>query len=250
MKKLSLLFINLFMACVLVVSAPVRASGIPVVDVVGNIQAVLQLVENVSQTIGQTTQIGNQVTQLQQQLTQIQNQYKSLQNLGTYNFQDYSNILSQLDVVAKRTGALAFATSNLTGEYGNYKDLQHYQGITDYSAAYDVANDRWATNGSETTKSSAAVLQQQHTSLTSDAVTLANLQNSSKGVSGEVQAVQAGNQLASFTAGQLMQVRQLMMSQQQYQLQERAQKAEEHAMSEALRKKMTTVSTKTPGGNF
>lgn len=236
MKKLMLVFI-------LVLSPGVKASGIPVVDIVGNIRGTLQLVEDLAQTIGQTTQIANQVSQLTNQLTQIQNQYNSLKNLGSYSFQDYKNILAQLDSVAQRTGALAFATSNLASEYDNYKDYKHYQGITDYSAAYDAANDRWAINSSETTKSSAGVLQQQHQSLTTDANTLANLQNASKGVSGEVQAQQAGNQLASFSAGQLMQMRQLMMNQQQYQLQERAQKAEKKALEQAQWKKTTDQTT-------
>lgn len=226
------------------------ASGIPTVDIVGNIQRVLQYVEDVAQTAGQAEQIANEVQSLYNQTQQIENQLKQLKNLNSYNWQDYLNIINQLDTIAKKADALAFSTANLDGEYAKYRDQAYYEANAEYYKKQQEAQSRWAANASGTTKSSAAVLSAQHADLKADGTRLNTLQAASSGVEGEVQAMQAGNQLAAFTSKQLMQVRNLMMNQQQMMIQERAQKAEREALQAAASRKAREIPTDTNSNGF
>lgn len=234
---------------IIMVSVNASASGIPTVDIVGNIQRILQYVEDAAQTAGQAEQIANEIESLYNQTQQIENQIKTLKNLSSYNWQDYINIINQLETVALKADALAFSTANLDGEYEKYRDLAYYKANTDYSAMYEAAQTRWTANANGTTKSSAAVLSAQYDDLKDDGARLNELQGASQSVEGEVQAMQAGNQLAAFTSKQLMQVRNLLMNQQQVMIQERAQQAEREALQAASTKKgLGEVTPSTSGG--
>ena len=224
-------------------SINVSASGIPTVDVVGNLQRILQYVEDAAQTLGQFQQIEHQVNGLRNQTRQIENQLKTLKNLNSYNWQDYLNIINQLDTIAKKADALAFSTANLGGEYDKYRDQAYYEANADFYNRQQAAQTRWSANASGTIKSSAAVLSAQHNDLKADGTRLNQLQNASSGVDGEVQAMQAGNQLAAFTSKQMMQVRNLLMNQQQMDIQERAQKAEKEALQAAASRKFLEMNT-------
>lgn len=247
MKRLLVVF-SLFVSAL-----KVSASGIPVVDVANNIQSGLNLVESVAQTIGQAsqlaneaTQITNQVSQIQHQLDQIDNQIKSLKNLDSYNWQDYVGILNQLNSAAQRTNALAFTTANLAAEYELYNDRKHYEGASVLYQERLQAEARWARHSDATVESSAAILSQQYQDLVSDGSELNDLQAASSNVEGEVQAMQAGNQLQAFTSKQLMQLRGLLMSQQQMMIQDRAQRAEREAMQAAASQRAKRVPVDTP----
>lgn len=231
-------------------SINVSATGIPVVDAIGNINRVLQYIESAAQTAGQATQIANQVQSLYNQTRQIENQLKTLSNLSSYNWQDYLNIINQLDIVAKKADALAFSTANLDGEYDKYRDQAYYEANEDFYNRQQAAQARWSANASGTTKSSAAVLSAQHNDLKADGTRLNELQNASSSVDGEVQAMQAGNQLAAFTSKQMMQVRNLLMNQQQIMIQERAQKAERDALQAAASRSASEIPTNTPSNGF
>lgn len=226
------------------------ASGIPTVDIVGNLQRVLQYVEDVAQTAGQAELIANEVQSLYNQTRQIENQLKQLKNLNSYNWQDYLNIINQLDTIAKKADALAFSKANLDGEYVKYRDQAYYDANAEYYKKQKEAQSRWAANASGTTKSSAAVLSAQYADLKADSTRLNTLQAASSSVEGEVQAIQAGNQLAAFTSKQLMQVRNLMMNQQQMMIQERAQRAEREALQAAASRKARAIPTNTNSNGF
>lgn len=232
-------------------SINVSASGIPTVDIIGNIQRILQYIEDAAQTAGQATQIANEVQSLYNQTMQIENQLNALKNLDSYNWQDYLNIINQLDIVAKKADALAFSTANLDGEYEKYRDQAYYEANTDFYNLQRAAQARWSANASGTTKSSAAVLSAQHSDLKADGARLNQLQNDSSSVDGEVQAIQAGNQLSAFTSKQVMQVRNLLMNQQQMMIQERAQKAEDNALRSAASKSfLDSPGSDTPSRGF
>lgn len=232
-------------------SINVSASGIPTVDIVGNLQRILQYVENAAQTLGQFQQIAHQVNGLRNQTLQIENQLKTLKNLNSYNWQDYLNIINQLDTIAKKADALAFSTANLDSEYDKYRDQAYYEANADFYNRQQAAQTRWSANASGTTKSSAAVLSAQHNDLKADGTRLNQLQDASSSVDGEVQAMQAGNQLAAFTSKQMMQVRNLLMNQQQMMIQERAQKAEDNALRSAASKNfLDSPGTDTPSRGF
>lgn len=235
----------------LLVSISSFASGVPTVDIVGNLQRVLQYVEDAAQTLGQLQQIQNEIEGLRNQTLQIENQIKTLKNLNSYNWQDYLNIINQLDTIARKADALAFSTANLDGEYAKYRDQAYYEANSEYHKMQQEAQSRWGANASGTTKSSAAVLSAQHRDLKSDGTRLNTLQAASSSVEGEVQAIQAGNQLAAFTSKQVMQVRNLLMNQQQMMIQERAQKAEREALQAAASKNfLSNHGTDTPSTGF
>ena len=217
------------------------ASGIPTVDIVGNIRGALQLVEDSLTTIENQVQTVQQVQQIQHEIQMIEHQIRNLANLDDFNFADVRSQVETLKNLANRAGSLAYATIKLAEKYEEYKDTGYYRENAEAvnKAVFEEARARWQDHQLNTAKASAAVLEEQAKSVDSDAARLEDLNSQTEGIDGAVQAQQAGNQLQSLTAAQLIQLRTLLMNAQQMAIQQSAAEAEEKALEEAyFRKKL------------
>ena len=256
MKNVKFFLVGLILAF----SSTVSATGIPTVDIVGNIRGKLQLtqdslnaIETRVQSVQQVQQITNEISMIQNQITQSLREIRNLENLGSFDLVRATLAMNRLNGAADRAGSLSFATASLADSYDNYQDADHYTTNRDDldREVFSTARDRWNNNALNTAKASAAVLQVENTTVNDDAARLEGLNDDIENVDGAVQAQQAGNQVHSLNAAQLLSVRTLLMNQQQMQIQEAAAKAERDAMQKVSWEKMTeNPMVDTPGDAF
>lgn len=216
----------------------VQASGIPVVDIVANIQMALEYIEAIAQTYQQYTQILNEIDMIQNQLEQAEREVKNWKNFsGSAFIKSEAEALLDLKNASNRVNALAFSMG-LTTAYSDYKNVTQWDALASITKTIraDVEK-RWNVQQLETAKSSAAVIDQASSALDDDRTKLAALQTKYMAADGEMQAQQASNMLLSMQNDQLIQTRTLMLNDQQMRVQEVARNAEQEAVIQARKKK-------------
>ncbi len=207
-------------------------AGIPVVDIPGIIQSVLSYVEEALQTINQGEQLVNEVTMIENQIAQAEREVQQLQQLPS-KIKVAIGTFDLLRSAADRIDALAF-TTDLKASYDSYKNINDWRTSNDFSAGQlSSVQNRWYTQQLETAKSTAQVLQASNTQIGNDKQTLDDMQLAAQNATGDLQIAQANGQLASLQNDQLMQMRTLMMSQQQMEIQQVAQQAERDSIEAA-----------------
>ncbi len=235
---------RLLITLALILPVTVRASGIPTVDIVANLQAALEYVESLSQTTQQAKQIYNEIEMIKNQIEEAERQIKNMESLGNYDWGDMNDALAKLEQAALRTDALVYASGDLEGSYETYRDQAYYEANkAKYNRKETIT--RWNNNALATTKSSASVLDRQAELLESDGQQLDRLQGDVEGAEGHMAAIQTGSQLQAFTAQQLMHVRQLQMNEQQILIQQRAEEAERNSIDAAQYQQLNSGSIAT-----
>lgn len=191
-------------------------AGIPVIDGANLTQTVMSAIENVAQTLKQIQQYQ---TQLQQYENMIQNTVAPATNIWDQAQSTMNSLRGSIDT-------LNYYKNNL-GSIDNYldkfKDTSYYRSSPCYTAAGCTAA-QWAAMadsqrlGSEAQKKATDALfkglDKQHDAMQSDASQLQRLQSSAQGATGQMQAIGYANQLASHQANQLLQIRGLLIAQQ------------------------------------
>ena len=133
--------------------------------------------------------------------------------------QTISNLLSAQDTLSYYKQQIGSISQYLD----QYKDLNYYLNSSYFSAQGGSAADRQAiltanSNAYEARKkANDAVLMnvdQQQTALVNDASNLQRLQQQATGVQGQLEAIQAANQFASAQNNQLLQIRSILIAQQ------------------------------------
>lgn len=216
----------------------VNASGIPVVDIVANIQMALEYIEAIAQTYQQATQIMNEIDMIQNQLQQAEREIKNWKNFsGSAFIKSEAEALLDLKTASNRLNALAFSMG-LTTAYADYKNVNQWDSLAAITKTMraDVEK-RWNVQQLETAKASASVIDQANASLDDDRNKLVSLQSKYMAADGEMQAQQASNMLLSMQNDQLIQTRTLMLNDQQMRVQEVARNAEQEAVIQARKKK-------------
>ena len=198
-----------------IVITPVRA-GIPVIDGANLTQTVMSAVENVAQTLKQIEQYR---TQLQQYENMIQNTVAPaayIWDQAQSTISGLMNAVNTLDYYKNQLGSL-------DSYIGKFQDVSYYKsspcfsasGCSDAERAAMEQNRRLASESQK--KANDALfrsLDKQQEALKADARTLEQLQSSAQGASGQMQALGYANQLASQQANQLLQIRALLIAQQ------------------------------------
>jgi len=199
----------------LFLSVPAHA-GIPVVDGVHNMTSMMNLFEGIARTLKQIEQYSTQLSQYENQLqntvgppTYIWDRAQSSINglLGAVNtLEYYKNNLGNLDTYLRM-----------------YQDLEHYRDMAGLTARDPTPGQKAALEesrrfASESEKRSydASIrgIDQQQQALRNDAQTLERLQANAQSADGQMQAMQYANQLASSQSNQLLQIRALLMTEQ------------------------------------
>lgn len=203
-------------------SSPVYA-GIPVIDGANFSQNVISAYEEVAQTLQQidqySTQVNQYVTQIQQYDNMLQNTLAPVSYLWNKANATVSNLMGTYSTI-KQMQAKA---GNLSAFMDKFKNAATYQNSPCFSQSTcsssqwnELANSR--TLGSESQKlandASLQSLAQQQDALQNDAANLEQLQSGAQGATGQMQALGYGNQLAASNGNQLLQIRGLLLSQQ------------------------------------
>lgn len=197
------------------VVTPVYA-GIPVIDAANLMQTIVTAMENVAQTIKQIEQYR---TQLQQYSNMLQNTAAPSSYIWDRASVTITNLRTEMDTLSRYRVSLGSIDAYLA----KTKDLAGYRSSPCYTSA-GCSPTEWAAMrdstqfGSEAQKkASDAVFRSlalQQDALQSDATQLERLQSSAQGATGQMEAIGYANQLASHQANQLLQIRGLLMSQQ------------------------------------
>jgi len=191
-------------------------AGIPVIDGGNLTQNILSAQESVAQTLKQILQYQ---TQLQQYENMIQNTVAPAANIWDQAQSTMNSLRGSIDT-------LNYYKNNL-GSIDNYldkfQDTSYYRSSPCYTAA-GCTPAQWAAMadsqrlGSEAQKKATDALfrglDRQQDAMQSDASQLQRLQSSAQGATGQMQAIGYANQLASHQANQLLQIRGLLIAQQ------------------------------------
>lgn len=195
---------------------PQAYAGIPVIDGVNLSQNIVTAIEEVAQTL---QQINQYQTQLQQYQNMLQNTAAPLTNIWDAAQSTMSQLNSSINTLNYYKNQLGSINSYL----GKFADTATYMNSPCYSSA-GCTPAQWAamagsrTLGNQSQKKATDALfqglDQQQTNMQNDASTLQNLQSGAQGASGQMQAIGYANQLASHQANQLLQIRGLLIAQQ------------------------------------
>lgn len=203
---------------VLVIALPshLAFAGIPVVDGVNLSQTTVSAIQNVAAV---TKQIEQYKTQLQQYQNMLQNTVAPADYIWSQADQTISKLLAAQDTLSYyKTQA-----GSLKKYLERYQDMNHYESASCIGLDSCSTQDRQAIIGRQ---SEASVVQKevndalltsvsrQQDTLRADADALAGLQRQATNAEGQMQAIQAANQLASAQTNQLLQIRSLLIAQQ------------------------------------
>ena len=184
-----------------------------------DISNVIQSTISAEQAVTQTAQ---QIQQYQTQLQQLENQIKNTTNPSSFQWDNANAIITGLLTGIKTLNTYQTQAGSINAYLNTTSDASQYQSSSCLASGCTTAQIQQlsanAYNGSDAQKSAnddmlrnIAAQQQQ---LQSDANDLQVLQQNAQSSTGQMQAIQAANQLASNQSMQLMEIRSLMMTQQ------------------------------------
>lgn len=191
-------------------------SGIPVADGVNLQQNIISAMEAVTQT-------AKQIQQYQSQLQQYENMLQNTMAPASYIWDQAQSTIHDL---TQATNTLAYYQNQLGSldEYlGKFQDVAYYRsspcfsssGCSETERAAMLQNRRLASESQK--KANDALfnnLALQQDNLQTDARQLQRLQSAAQGADGQMAAIGYANQLASNQANQLLQIRSLLIAQQ------------------------------------
>ncbi|MBC5831552.1 P-type conjugative transfer protein TrbJ [Vibrio metschnikovii] len=191
-------------------------SGIPVADGVNLQQNIISAMEAVTQT-------AKQIQQYQSQLQQYENMLQNSMAPASYIWDQAQSTIHDL---TQATNTLAYYQNQLGSldEYlGKFQDVAYYRsspcfsssGCSETERTAMIQNRRLASESQK--KANDALfnnLALQQDNLQTDARQLQRLQSAAQGADGQMAAIGYANQLASNQANQLLQIRSLLIAQQ------------------------------------
>lgn len=193
-----------------------HAQGIVTYDPATTAQTAISAQQSITQTAKQLQQYQTQLQQLQNQIQNTANPSKFVWNNADATINNVLSMVNTLNTYKTQAGSMAtylskysnasqyqsgscIGTGGCTSAQLQQLSASHYTG----SDSQKTANDNMLLN-----------INAQQQLLQSDASSLTVLQQNAQSSTGQMQALQAANQLASNQAVQLMQIRSLMLAQQ------------------------------------
>lgn len=202
-----------FMASILTLPAQ---AGIPVIDGTNVVQTTISALNNVAAV---QKQIEQYVTQLQQYQNMLQNSLAP----AAYIWDQANSTINKLMQAQDTLNYYKNQAGSLDSYLKRYQDVNYYRSSpcfnstgTCSSSDLEALRKHDADNSEARKKANDAVLKaldQQQDTLQSDAQNLVSLQSQASGAVGQMQAIQAANQLASAQANQLLQIRSILVAQ-------------------------------------
>jgi P-type conjugative transfer protein TrbJ len=191
-------------------------AGIPVIDGTNLTQNMMIAIEEVAQTIKQAEEYSTQ-------LQQYENELKNTVAPAAYIWDQAQSTMNLLRSATDTLNYYKNQAGNIDGYLSKFQDVNYYRSSPCFStggcsAAEQAAIEQSQVLGSQAQKRANDAmfqgLDQQQNNLQNDAAQLQLLQSQAGGADGQMKAIQAGNQLASHQANQLLEIRSLMITQQ------------------------------------
>lgn len=200
-------------ACFLLVTSSFGA-GIPTVDVA----SIARQVMGYEQQLRDYT---NQIQQLQQQMQMVDMQSKNLKNLDNYQWDNLGSILYRQRQVMNGLDTISYDAGNVSSKFENtYKDFNGYssdmssannQSVRDQ--AYSERYRQITESNQNTLKGTLQKLELSSQDLDSESSTIAALRKRSSTAEGNLQVLQANNDLLAFLVDEMRKLRVTMMDQ-------------------------------------
>jgi len=190
--------------------------GDVVFDPTNEANTLVSSVQNVAQTLKQVKQYGTQ-------LQQYQNELKNTVAPASYIWDQANSTMNKLRGATDTLSYYKQQAGSIDGYLSKFQDMNYYKNSPCFSNGSCSPAERAAIQQSQVLgsqsqkKANDAMFQgldQQQSNLQSDAAQLQLLQSQAGSADGQMKAIQAGNQLASNQANQLLQIRGLMITQQ------------------------------------
>ncbi|KIT32529.1 conjugal transfer protein TrbJ [Vibrio parahaemolyticus VP766] len=194
------------------------------------------------------TQTAKQIQQYQTQLQQYENQLQNTMAPAAYI---WDQAQSTIDDLTHATNTLAYYQNqlgSLDAYISKFQDVAYYRsspcfngsgGCTPAEQAAMEENRRLASESQKTANDALfESLKLQHENLQADARQLHRLQSAAQGADGQLAAIGYANQLASNQANQLLQIRSLLIAQQNAEAARLASESDAHARGEAREKQL------------
>ena len=214
----------------LVLANPTQA-GIPVIDGGNLAQNVITATEQVAQTLKQVQQYAAQLQQLQTQYQQYANQIKQYENMvqntvapAAYIWNQAQSVMTQLRGATDTLSFYKNQVGSVDGYLAKFQDVNYYRNSPCYSASGCSAEDMARLNrdadalGSEAQKKANDAMfrgiDQQQEAIITDASRLEQLQGNATTAQGQMEAIGYASQIAGEQANQLLQIRGLLVAQQ------------------------------------
>ncbi len=186
--------------------------------------------QNVLQAARALQQINNQIQQLQNEATMLQNMGKNLSSLNTSQLSTMISALTQISNLMNQGNGIAFNVNSTNSAWTTSFPSSYAVGTPSTSLAAN-AQTRWQQSMAayqQTLQVQAQVAQ----NVQADATTLSSLVNTSQGAVGNLQVLQATNQLLALATKQQLQVQSLMAAQYRANSLDTARKAEDETAAQ------------------
>jgi type IV secretion system protein TrbJ len=200
------------------------ATGIPVIDVAAVGQAI-------QQTLRQVQQYSQQIQQYQLQLQQYANQVKNTIAPVTQLYQDANGAINGVMGVA----GIFQNGSQLQSTLGQFQDVNYWLSAPPSQYTYQTTG---SANQKQANDAMVNGIVAQSAQIQHDARMLQALQSQAGSADGQMKALSAANQLAALEQQQLLQIRALLVQEQQALAASNTSTANREAMQEAYTKQM------------
>lgn len=221
---------------------PPAQAGIPVVDGTNLTQNIMSAIEAVAQT-------AKQIQEYQTQLQQYENQLQNTMAPAAHIWDQAQRTINDLNQATNTLAYYQNQLGSLDAYLGKFQDVAYYRGSPCFSATGCSDAERAAMEenrrlASESQKRANDALfkglEQQQDNLEADARQLTRLQSAAQGADGQLAAIGYANQLASNQANQLLQIRSLLIAQQNAEATRLASELDNSARGEAREKQLRT----------
>ena len=247
--------VKAFMLAILIGMSANPNAGIPVIDGANLNQNITNTIENVTQTL---KQVEEYKTQLDQYANQLQNTMAPAMNIwddATTTMNRLRGAIDTLKFYKTRLGSLDSYLKKF-GDLDDYMNSPCFNGSGGCTETELTKLEETQSLGYESQQRANRALfeglEQQQNAIEDDARQLERLQSAATGAGGQMEAIGYANQLASQQANQLLQIRGLLIAQQnavttrmQAQM---AEEARQQAATNRLRKNRMTNSPATTWG--
>jgi P-type conjugative transfer protein TrbJ len=220
MQKIVLTWVALALVAALPLTSP---GGIPVIDY-------SNLVQNTTTALKQVAAYAQQVQQYQLQLQQYANQVK---NTVAPVAQVWQAAQGTMNSVMGTVNMFQGGQSQLQGYLNQFQNVNYWLSASPNSYTYQTAGSIAQKQANDALVNGIVAQQAQ---IRADAATLERLQSQASSADGQMKALYAANQLAALQQEQLLQIRALLVQEQQALAARGQTLANDEAMSEAATK--------------
>lgn len=231
-----------------VVCQPASA-GIPVIDGVNVTQSTISAMQNVAA-------VTKQIQQYKTQLEQYQNMLQNTIAPAAYVWSEVNGVINKVVSAQQTLDYYKSQAGSIDSYLSKYENVNYYRSSPCFQLGgcsdsdMQALEERRADSSDAVKRANADVIKsvdQQQQTLNTDAQNLQQLQSQATSATGQMQALQAANQLAAAQGNQLLQIRGMLLAQNQAAAtlaqQQADRQAQEDAASTKLRDKSNVTRT-------